>query len=189
MSCRICLESGDLISVCACRGTQGLVHKECIQRWIDIKSARTCELCLAPYNSSVVCLSSPEDESPKYLSLYLAQITLGCLFNAIAATTIISPEQHTHILSAFCFALVVVYLWNSICKNNIRWGLTAAIVWCIEFIVFSILFRLTDDNPSSVLQIYGMFIMLWAHICCICRSMYDLRVHTNPPPNESHIEV
>ena len=38
MACRICLEEGgDLISPCACKGTTGYVHSECLEKWTPRK--------------------------------------------------------------------------------------------------------------------------------------------------------
>ena len=48
-ACRICLEDGNLISVCGCEGTMKWVHFKCIQEWIHISKKKECEVCLAPY--------------------------------------------------------------------------------------------------------------------------------------------
>ena len=45
MTCRICLEPDNLISICGCKGTSEFVHRECILHWIKIKKNKTCELC------------------------------------------------------------------------------------------------------------------------------------------------
>jgi hypothetical protein len=72
MECRICRgEEGILIQACACKGSVGLVHEECIQRWIkrqiDMQTLRLertnrrgetvefsdvkCEICMQKYNA------------------------------------------------------------------------------------------------------------------------------------------
>ncbi|CAL8108103.1 unnamed protein product [Calicophoron daubneyi] len=47
--CRICLEGDDLedtlLSPCRCKGTVGLVHKQCLQRWLLESGKVNCELC------------------------------------------------------------------------------------------------------------------------------------------------
>ena len=52
--CRICLESHDhddpfhgsrLIAPCQCRGTQGWVHRECLDRWRATREARAVSQC------------------------------------------------------------------------------------------------------------------------------------------------
>ncbi len=46
--CRICYESeGELLKACDCSGTQGLIHRKCLKRWINdyaIDKER-CEIC------------------------------------------------------------------------------------------------------------------------------------------------
>ncbi len=49
MYCRICLEStGELISPCACKGSSGYIHRDCLQKWVTVDkyNIRThCEIC------------------------------------------------------------------------------------------------------------------------------------------------
>jgi cation transport ATPase len=53
MTCRICLEDVDTISVCNCKGTQKHVHLKCIQKWAHQQGATNCELCQHPYDDIV----------------------------------------------------------------------------------------------------------------------------------------
>lgn len=52
-SCRICLEeSGILVSPCACKGSSGFVHSECLERWIKERNGEdTCEICQEKYKT------------------------------------------------------------------------------------------------------------------------------------------
>ncbi|CAH8486224.1 unnamed protein product [Heterobilharzia americana] len=46
--CRICLQSSDseeLLSPCYCSGTIGIIHKHCLERWLNLSRSRTCEIC------------------------------------------------------------------------------------------------------------------------------------------------
>ncbi|KAL7055922.1 hypothetical protein AAHC03_022856 [Spirometra sp. Aus1] len=47
--CRICYEEGTddepLISPCHCRGTVGLLHKSCLEKWLQLSQTLKCELC------------------------------------------------------------------------------------------------------------------------------------------------
>jgi hypothetical protein len=47
MECRVCLDTTPpfLENVCACRGTQGYIHKACLLSWIQIKPAGICDVC------------------------------------------------------------------------------------------------------------------------------------------------
>lgn len=62
--CRICLEShGNLISVCACKGTCEFVHEECIVEWIqqfpeEHEKYKNCEICKSEYNLVLVDLKN-----------------------------------------------------------------------------------------------------------------------------------
>jgi len=53
MTCRICLEGGNTISVCKCQGTHGSVHLACVQQWIEYSGASQCELCREEYEPIV----------------------------------------------------------------------------------------------------------------------------------------
>lgn len=74
MTCRICLEdhqSGPLLSVCDCSGSCKHVHRDCLQKWIDVSHSTHCELCRAEYTHTYVsptrpptARSSPTGSSP-----------------------------------------------------------------------------------------------------------------------------
>lgn len=51
--CRICHEGEadeKLVSPCLCAGTQGLIHKTCLERWLSTASYDKCELCHFPFH-------------------------------------------------------------------------------------------------------------------------------------------
>ena len=58
--CRICLESGEeqinpLLNVCGCKGSTKYVHKECIEKWINMHSKNhenhnKCQICKQDFN-------------------------------------------------------------------------------------------------------------------------------------------
>ena len=49
-TCRICLESGKLITPCNCKGSSEFVHETCLSKWIISKNNPSlfysCEICL-----------------------------------------------------------------------------------------------------------------------------------------------
>ncbi len=49
LTCRICYEPDNLISVCKCNGTAAGVHFDCIQKWILISRRTQCEICHEVY--------------------------------------------------------------------------------------------------------------------------------------------
>lgn len=50
MTCRICLDEGDLISPCLCAGTSAFVHEECLIKWLNMSGRTDCEICKYEYN-------------------------------------------------------------------------------------------------------------------------------------------
>ncbi|KAF5838307.1 hypothetical protein DUNSADRAFT_3039 [Dunaliella salina] len=51
--CRICLSTEDaeqMVSACACSGTQKWAHMSCLSKWVCEKRNLTCELCNTPYS-------------------------------------------------------------------------------------------------------------------------------------------
>ncbi|KAM7533308.1 hypothetical protein Aperf_G00000126530 [Anoplocephala perfoliata] len=49
--CRICYDDKkNLISPCRCKGTVGLLHKPCLERWLQISQKVSCEICGYKYN-------------------------------------------------------------------------------------------------------------------------------------------
>jgi hypothetical protein len=46
VKCRICYDDGALIqSPCNCIGSVGLVHVNCLERWLSTSRTRECEIC------------------------------------------------------------------------------------------------------------------------------------------------
>ena len=44
--CRICHDNqGELHKVCNCKGSIGLVHLECQEKWLSLKQNNICDLC------------------------------------------------------------------------------------------------------------------------------------------------
>ena len=81
MACRICYEDGDLISVCACKGTSAYVHLECIEKWrAQTTPKRThCELCHAEY-THVPPVPKRFGRSTFYLGLWSTFIMMNLMF-------------------------------------------------------------------------------------------------------------
>ncbi|XP_023233228.1 E3 ubiquitin-protein ligase MARCH2-like isoform X1 [Centruroides sculpturatus] len=49
--CRICFSNEEpLISLCHCRGSVGLVHRKCLEKWLETGKIDTCELCRKNFN-------------------------------------------------------------------------------------------------------------------------------------------
>lgn len=50
-ACRICFESGDLISPCVCTGSSKYVHNRCLEQWLAMEPSRgySCTVCLEDF--------------------------------------------------------------------------------------------------------------------------------------------
>ncbi|XP_055701829.1 E3 ubiquitin-protein ligase MARCHF3-like [Phlebotomus papatasi] len=54
-ACRICLVNSKddrFISLCHCRGTVGLVHRHCLEKWLNESGKTECELCHFRYQTA-----------------------------------------------------------------------------------------------------------------------------------------
>lgn len=85
MTCRICLEdhqSGPLLSVCDCSGSCKHVHRDCLQKWIDVSHSTHCELCRAEYTHNYVPPTRPPTarSSPTVQMDCTWMIFIGCIW-------------------------------------------------------------------------------------------------------------
>jgi hypothetical protein len=59
--CQVCTEyltflstddtNENLISPCECTGTQGLVHRSCLEKWLSTSKTTECEICKYQFNT------------------------------------------------------------------------------------------------------------------------------------------
>lgn len=64
--CRICYDDkNNLISPCRCKGTVGLLHKSCLERWLQVSQMVSCEICGYEYNLRQKPPLPTEDSSSK----------------------------------------------------------------------------------------------------------------------------
>ncbi|XP_077524284.1 E3 ubiquitin-protein ligase MARCHF2-like [Amblyomma americanum] len=87
--CRICHEgdhSGPLTSYCACTGTMGLLHSRCLERWLSISQADSCELCHERFPTSRVRRTLAEwyREAPDQRRALYADLICFVLLSPIA---------------------------------------------------------------------------------------------------------
>ncbi len=74
MKCRICLEDGNLITACACKGTVEFIHLTCLEKWKRISQNTHCELCQKPYSttSSSLLITAILISWSNYLTWYVS---------------------------------------------------------------------------------------------------------------------
>jgi len=106
MTCRICLDEGDLIQPCNCTGTTAYVHEECLMKWLTISDRRDCEICKFEYEIIEV-----EEE-----------IKVGCTVNVFSknpdATAIVLTVG---ILGHFTIMLLTTY-WGTNTESIFLYG-------------------------------------------------------------------
>ncbi len=82
-TCRICFESdgGVLIEPCHCKGTQRLVHRECLEKWREMGPMRAethCSVCQGEFKGlSKAKRPFVESECGKNLCMLLL---FGCVY-------------------------------------------------------------------------------------------------------------
>jgi len=73
-TCRICLSkgypgllsrNGPLVHPCWCKGSIGLVHKSCLEKWLTMSQSDSCDLCTFKFDLT---------QRPKSLSIYWSEI-------------------------------------------------------------------------------------------------------------------
>lgn len=135
MACRICYEDGELISVCGCTGSAGLVHEECIKKWILISKRKNCEICHEPYT---IQFEIPIKISP------LAFISCGMIMSALHA---IFLNHHIHLFPHDCGSVltfsimtnsIISMLWCSLRWHDKIYQKIATVLWFFIFMALSL---------------------------------------------------
>lgn len=137
MTCRICLDDGDTVCVCGCRGTQAHVHLECVRKWIQEKRSQNCELCHQPWSRDIYVSVIRENYAPLAL-------LIGCIINMFWAyvvwfETCLWPNEMSVyiILSMSLISLsIITYLWFYFLKPY-KLSNLYLIVWCVIFFIVS----------------------------------------------------
>jgi len=181
-ACRICLESdGDLKHVCQCLGTQKFVHIECVQKWINIRRKKTCELCLAEYDTSFVHIPLEKE---------IENIFLMILFGGMGISA-----TYAWIICAICFEFEKPIAWTSmvilpacICYTTLfrllieldirRLKLYAVLCWYMSFLLFGFFIHIFTD-------VFFNWNMIFAHAanafqCFVFVLVYYKSNNTNP---------
>ena len=117
--CRICLEEGGG-HFCSCTGTCGLVHPECLQKWIDISGRDTCEICLSKYQF-------PQIFRPRF-NVKISDLQLSSNLN------------HAAICGVFGCTLFITNFVFAIIFGNFTANILTSDIISILFVTFSIPF-------------------------------------------------
>jgi len=129
MTCRICLEGGDLISPCKCSGTAAYVHEECLVKWINVSGRTDCEICKYEYTFEEVeerrCVVCPKWslESP-----YSSFLFFFILFGAPWGCILFAFDTEMSF-----FACNIVYFWLIFSHSKFKNILELSVFWKIAF--------------------------------------------------------
>jgi len=119
-TCRICFEPCEEKTTCKC---VGYVHNDCQEKWINISGRRNCEVCLEPFQTTVVyewkwttgnqrcTLGSPSDA----IVLLILMIALNGVY---ATLLLVIPEWVYIVWGAFALTLLAYfsYVLSRVCN-------------------------------------------------------------------------
>ena len=119
--CRICLEDeGEMISPCACRGTQALVHRECLDEWrlrfhhTDFRH-HSCLECREQYKDVEIMNDDDDYQMPaSFFLLSLSLFVTNLLFMLYFIMGMCDPESK--------FVIACVNSTSLICVRPLRRG-------------------------------------------------------------------
>lgn len=165
MICRICLEPDNLISVCGCSGTMKFVHKECIDKWRDIKQSKSCELCQQPYQlpgNTVSCAG-------------VVYIAIGVVIATIHADVLyLSMSRYPgDLYNSFCGSFLMIAMYAAIlCLLRFFkhiYTKIAYLLWPLSFFSISILLQSREIGFERVelwssYILFVVFFISWATV-------------------------
>ena len=157
MTCRICLEGGNTISVCKCQGTHGSVHLACVQQWIEYSGASQCELCREEYEPIVT------QHRPQLKRGII--IIFGIINSLLHSYVVIAVNgQNEPFYYSLLFNTLQLVLWIiSYNRESTKEQVRCIVLWTIVFFTTSSLLRLRMNvNNSIVVFDYSLtaFVML-----------------------------
>jgi hypothetical protein len=151
MSCRICYEEdtandSKLISVCECSGSTGLVHEQCIRKWIYISKRNQCEICHAHW-------TLPEPDKCFPIFILFSGVILSLAY-AVFLNYYINHHQSDFffiITLAVVSNTVLVIIWTFL-RNYFR--KIAAPLWICIFLPLSIILQLMGGHIDMAIISY-----------------------------------
>lgn len=134
MTCRICHEDTDLISVCGCEGTHKYVHLHCVQQWIDISHKDKCELCQQPFQHLDLALSANHNQTLLFVTSFI-----GIIHGVITWISLL--EHHTTGLyfleTLVCQVVLHIVIFNWKYPIEQKWRPVCAFL--LAFFVYSVI--------------------------------------------------
>lgn len=211
MACRICLEEGGK-AYCKCSGTSGLVHEECLLKWINMDGRHQCEICKHTFEFEEKTLFRPSCQ-PSIEDLAVSQ-SVGANIVVLISSTIMACGF------TFIFVWTREFLVGTVCWTTINaigalalhdkgYPLNVYIVYntvstlTTAFIATGMPYN-RQARVSTAIQVFILMtsIVCWLAVCsyrnCFVQNMrnikvyqpeqpqanVDTRVHTDQPQQE-----
>tara|TARA_B100001248_G_C27392236_1_gene463138 strand:+ start:1312 stop:2004 length:693 start_codon:yes stop_codon:yes gene_type:complete len=149
--CRICYESeGELLKACDCSGTQGLVHRKCLKRWITDYAIDKdhCEICKQEWQ---IDLYTKREKCWKRFKpgLILFSFYLNILFTLILFDTTVRMPLSWSSFTIWMFTYGILGTCNTMTNYNIyiNWfKFTSSSLWMTGLFVYLIQTDSFQDN-------------------------------------------
>ena len=173
MTCRICMEPDNLVSICGCQGTMEFVHKECIRKWHEVSKATECELCRQPFRMTFRKKEKDED-----LCGIIVWLCIGSVLALTHAFMLWRQLKHysTDIHGTFLLSVIVtcgyVLIFALLKHFHQRFRLSAIVLWPIIFFTTSIALQSAEvgfDHEGLILtyiMVVSVFIAGLLYIYC-----------------------
>ena len=178
MTCRICLDDGDLISPCRCTGTAAFVHEKCLVRWLNTSKRTDCEICKFEYvfeevieRKCVVCPVWPCNRTTSTVFFFL--FLMVPLFSFASG---VGPEYIFFGCNLFFWGLILyerhyVYLLeeSAIWKSSLALG---------QFFV-ALQFEYWFFFEVEVIFSGVLFLVVYLYLCCNQSKQVVQYIYTN----------
>lgn len=165
MTCRICLEDGELISPCHCTGTTAHVHEECLVRWLNMSGRTDCEICKFRYLFEEVevrkCVLCPKWSCGSSMGFMFAFLLLS-----VPVTTMISDLGAEDVF----FACNLVFWGLVLYEKDHECIVERAVFWKLGLCAGQFLVALRYQywfyfKVEAVLS-FLLFLVVYIYLCC-----------------------
>lgn len=165
MTCRICYEPENLVSVCKCDGSTKWVHIKCIQQWIDISKRKQCELCHGLFEHER--LRPPQPFKVSYSETIIVGFFLGGVYTIFVWINMMFHLTWLSIANSVLFNSILIFLCLALTRVRKRtWSLIIA--YFTTYAVFNTVMSIVhyDERliPFYVSDISTVFILLTTDI-------------------------
>lgn len=132
MTCRICYEDTNLVSVCGCKGTHRYVHLTCVQQWINVSSNEKCELCLQPFKHKNLKFNLPQHNDH---IIFLFTSLIGMIHGIITWLSLFENHNVAILILETILSQFVLNTLVCICKYPARQKWKPLFIFVVAFFI------------------------------------------------------